>query len=43
VGSEMTVSELRAMLEDQGLMRELPLSKVMIDFIVELVKKKEND
>jgi hypothetical protein len=34
----MTVSELRAMLRDKGLMKELPLSKVMIDFIVELIK-----
>jgi hypothetical protein len=34
----MTVDELRAMILDEELMKQLPLSKEMIDFIVELVR-----
>lgn len=38
MGEIMTVDELRAMILDEELMKQLPLSKEMIDFIVELVR-----
>lgn len=38
MGTEITVTELRIMLSDQKLMKELPISKEMIDFIVELIR-----
>ena len=34
----MTVDELRAMILDEELIKQLPLSNTMIDFIVELVR-----
>jgi hypothetical protein len=34
----MTVGELRAMILDEELMKQLPLSREIIDFIVELVR-----
>jgi hypothetical protein len=42
VRNVITVSELREMLRDRGIMKELPLSKVMIDFIVELIKNEDD-
>lgn len=38
MGTEITIDELRIMLSDQELMKDLPISKEMIDFIVELIK-----
>lgn len=38
----MTVDELRSMIMDEELMKDLPLSKAMLDFIVELIKKDVN-
>ena len=40
MGTEITVDELRIMLSDSELMKDLPISKEMIDFIVELVRNK---
>lgn len=40
MGTEITVNELRIMLSDSELMKDLPISKEMIDFIVELIKNK---
>lgn len=42
MGEVMTVDELRSMIMDEELMKDLPLSKAMLDFIVELIKKDVN-
>jgi hypothetical protein len=38
LGQEMTIEELRAILLDKELLKDLPLSKTMINFMVALIE-----